>query len=485
MNFTGLLRVLFRWKYLGLFALALLLALTCEAGLVWPLKYESQVMLERKPNQVNMQENRQESFDLNRLTSESQRSVALLKCRYMMEHWLDALGITSQTPADREKELKRLYRSLTVQPVSYTDLFVVKVRASSPEEATRRAGILVNLYAKWDSDQIRQQTQEFTDLLRQRVNQMNEELSDAWARLKIQKGTQALSLSGTSSSRQLEQDITARGKLFDTLTTELEESERQLHNDKTARARVLTPPSVPGEPVLSRKEILILGTSASLLAALALILLLEWQDPTIRRSQDIVREVPSADSIMAIPALKKGQVAEDSSMYLGPLSDAIAKLVQSKGSAVVQIASPGDGDGKTTLSTTLARMLSSNFKVCLVHRDRSAGQAPGAGVVIKESGDYKLSTMNLNMSEPFAKHITALKQDYNVVLVDTDSVVGSSPGSNLLPEAEMACVLVSAGRTSRYFFRAFRNELQRLPNQQLVFILNRYEDPLPRWLQPH
>jgi len=480
MNLTGLLRVLFRWKRAGGAAFGILLAASVLTALFKPLKYESQVILEHKPIRITPQIDKQQDneFDVYRLTSESQSSVALMKSRYMMERWLGAVGLRPANARDKEQALKRLYHSLTVEPISYTDLFIVKVRARSPEEAARRAGLLSAAFAQWDEEQNRQEAQNLTTLLQSRAEQVNRQLGDQWARLKRQKGSQLLSLSGISGAKQLELSIDSQSKLYDILTVELEEAERLLHSDLSPRVRVVAPPSIPGEPVLSRAQLFLLGGSASVLAALALIFLLEWLDPSIRRSQDIIREIPSG-SVLAIPPLESSRFIRESTVYLGPLSEAIAEMVQARGSAVVQFASPSEGDGKTAISTSLAQMLSSNFKICLIRR--VGAKAPASHSPTVTSGDYKV--LDVDRAEPLARHLEALKQNYNLVLIDTDNGLPSLPGSGLVPEAEMACVLVSAGRTSRHAFGAFRQQLQRLPDQRLVFILNRYEDPLPRWLQ--
>jgi hypothetical protein len=480
LNWIGLARVLFRWKRTGLAIFYTCLALTVLAAIFRSPRYESQVVLERKPTRVTpvIAKSEDERFDVYRLTSESQWSVALLKSRFIMERWLAAVGLPAENPQQKEDALRRLAHSLTVQPISYTDLFMVKVRALTPEEANRRAGLLVDVFAKWDLEQNRTRAQELVGLLQSRIKQVNQDLSDEWAKLKALKATQTLSLSGSSAARQLELDINSKGKLYDMLTTELEEADRQLNSDQLPRSRPLSAPSFPGSPLLSRFQLFVLGLCMSLLAALAAMFLQEWQDPSIRRSQDIVREVPRG-SVVTVPALPEGRFALESASYLAPVSDAVSKLVRDRGSAVVQFASPGDGDGKSTFSASLARQLAAHHKVCLVHRSRTPVADRDR---IKSSGDY--GVVDIDMSEPLADRLQQLKSQYDLVLIDTDSAPDMPPGSNLAPEAQMACVLVSAGRTTRQFFHAFRSQLQRrVPEQQLVFILNRYEDPLPPWFQ--
>jgi hypothetical protein len=232
--------------------------------------------------------------------------------------------------------------------------------------------------------------------------------------------------------------------------------------------------------VLTRGQRLLLAFSSSLLGALALVFLVEWEDPKIRRSQDLAR-VMTPDSIISIPSLPQDQWTLQSPVYLSPLSEAITQQIQSKGSALVQFVSPTDGDGKTAISSAVAQILSQDRKVCLIHQVRTAAGMRTSQVIA--SGDYYV--MDVSMSEPLAQRLPSMAKDYGLILIDTDSVAGLAPSSTLIPNAEIVCVLVSAGHTSRHYFRSFKNEIQRFPDQRLVFILNRNEDPLPRWLQPH
>ncbi len=507
LSVTGLLRILFRWKNSGLLAFTALFVLTVMAALAQPLVYESQVILERKPAKVTPQlaKDQDDQFDVYRLTSESQRSVALLKSRYLMEKWLDTLGIKAKDSPARERELAKLSHSLVVQPVSYTDLFVLKVRAASPAEANRRAGVIATLFADWDMQQNRTDAKGLIEVLNSRVAQVNEELREMSNRLKSQKSTQALSLSGSSAARQLDVNLSAQGKLYELLTTELDQAERMLHNDQLPRTRVLTPPSTPDKPLMSRLVRLFLGLCGSLLFGLGFIFLLEWQDPTVRRIQDVAREIP-AYPIITIPYFSNGHASEPYSPHLAGLSKTVGDYIRSKGSTLIQFISPSEGDGKTKISASLIQILGRDFKVCLLHQTASAALlTPGLPILpLADAPATRLTNANaskaiaspapstepiraldISPNESLSKYLAALKTAYQLIVIDTDSVPSGAPGANLVEEADLVCVLLSAGRTSRYFFRILSQQLQRYPRQKVVFLLNHYEDPLPLWLLPH
>jgi uncharacterized protein involved in exopolysaccharide biosynthesis len=483
MNLTGLLRIAFRWKKAGLLAFFSLLGLGLALAWGMPLLYESEAILERKPIKITPVVSKQddEEFDVYRLTSESQRNVALLKSHYIMEQWLDAIGLKPDSPRQKEHDIAKLVHSLTVQPVSYTDLLTVKVRAFSPEEARQRAGLLIDRFTQWDLEQNRQQTLQQTQLLQKRLEDVNHVLSTEWARLKSQKADLSLSLSGSSAAKQLEVALNAEGKLYDLLTTELEEAERQLESGQMERTRIIAMPSLPGKPVLSRGLRSVLAFFLSLFGALGFIFFLEWQDPTIRRTQDIVREVPSYP-VLAIPILQDDREAQ-SAPYLGLLADAIGEHVRSKESTVVQFVSASDNEDKTFLCRSLAMLLAGDFHLCLVHQATLLRAQEKSPVPLPPVGGKDIHAIRVSVAEPLSKHLAALKKLFNLFLLNTDSVQDIAPGSNLVQEADLICILVTAGQTSRYYLRALRSHLARFPQDNLLFILDRYTDPLPRWLQ--
>lgn len=482
MNLTGLLRIAFRWKRAALVTFSLILAIGLLIAWRTPLSYQSQSILERKPPKITPVLSKQddETFDVYRLTSESQRSVTLFKSRAMMEAWLDAIGIKPRTPLERERELAKLEHSLTVQPVSYTDLFIIKVRATSPEEAQRRVTLLVNTFTQWDLEHNRQEVIELNHLLQDRMQTLNRTLGNSWTRLKSQKAAQALSLSGSSAADQMQVQLTAEGKLYDMLTTELEETERQLQSDELSRTRRLAEPSLPGKPVFSHALRTVLALCLAILGAFACMFFLEWQDPMIRRMQDIAREIPSYP-VLAIPPLQRS-TDDHSGGYLGPLADAVAEHVRAKKSMVIQFISPSDGEDKTAVCHNLARVLENDFNICLIHQAPSFAVAKEPAVVPQERGQG-IHALEVNTAEPLTKHLAPLKNLFNLFLLNTDNLKDMAPGSNLAQEADLICILMTAGQTSRYFLRALRHHLQRFPHQHMVFILNRYVDPLPPWLR--
>ncbi len=458
MTVTGLLRILFRWKRAALWTSGLLALAGLVAAVARPLAYEAQAILERKPAKLSplMNSKEGEEFDVYRLTSESQRSVALLKSRYMLGRWYDAIGLPAHTPLERERGMNRLFDTLTVQPISYTDLFVVKARAFSPEEARRRTALLIDLFSQWDLAQDRQEAQQLVGLLQDRMRQVLAGLAQDRQRLQTQKAGLSLSLMGSASARQLEADISAKNALYDQLTSELEGAERQLRNDALPRTRVLAPPVPPGKPVFSRSALALIALCASLLAGLAMAALLEWQDPTIRRAQDIVRETPPGRVLTLPDPLGQDESAEPPSPRWSTLVDTVAGLAGAKKPVVIQFAGLMENDGHSAVAASFLRALRPHFRACLISQ-------PAA--------------------EPLQKQIRALSETHEVIVVDQAAGPEDPPGSRLAGEADLACLVLAAGRTTRQALRAARQTLERLRGQGLVFILNDFHDPLPPWLR--
>jgi hypothetical protein len=204
----------------------------------------------------------------------------------------------------------------------------------------------------------------------------------------------------------------------------------------------------------------------------------------VRRTQEVAREA-LAHPVISIPFLNTGSLNGRNADYLEPLLQSTSALVASKGSAVVQFVSPSSGDGKTTVSTALAQGLGANFRVCLLQRALPGIKGSSAAAASTTITQYypNVTRAALQPYDPLEKRLHLLRQKYDVVLLDQDTVPESPPGSGVLSGADITCFVVTAGKTSRYAIRALRGTLQRLHDQRILFILNRFEDPLPPWLR--
>jgi len=478
-NLTALLRIVFRWRREGLFALAVIGALSLLFAVFKPLQYEAQVILERKPSRFSLQPQVVQSgeFDVGRLTSETQRSLALLKSRFLLERWLDALGLAPVKPTKKEKALERLYRSLTIQPINYTDLFILKIKAVKPEEAQRRAKVLVDLFIDWDAQQNRIQSEELSRLLRARLLEVRTHLTQRWAEARRHKSRQSLSLSGSEIEKGLDAEITAQERLYGQITVELEEAERELSDDTLRRIHMLTPPTVSAKPIYSRRLWLLVACVASLLAALGFIFLLEWRNPGIYRAGDVYR-VLDAYPVLVIPrCAPTARMTAELKTYLMALLDAMDKQLATQGSVTVQITSSHAGDGKTTFASALAAGLAASQKALIVHRTL----ASDAQALDIRPDEQAIAHARVGLSTALDRPLEPLKKIYAAILIDTDAVPASLPGSDFLHAADILCVVLRAGVASLDQLKMLKQQLKTLPPKPLF--VNHAVDPLPPWLR--
>jgi len=248
LTLTAMTRILLRRRRAALVSLACLLPGTLVVAALWPLRYEAQLVVERRVSKVSPEPHMQE-FDMTRLTSDTQRNVTLLKSRFMMDRWLTADGQGDLKDMARERALKKLRRALSVQPVNFTDLTVLKVRAASPERAEQLASELGQVYADWDTDQDRLQATEMIRLLDSRITQVKEELIALRQQLKKYKTTGLVSLVGSDAVAGTETELIAKEKLYDSLTAELDQAQREIQPESLRRVRLVNPPIASRKPV--------------------------------------------------------------------------------------------------------------------------------------------------------------------------------------------------------------------------------------------
>jgi hypothetical protein len=293
------------------------------------------------------------------------------------------------------------------------------------------------------------------------------ELADARQELKELKRRQALSLSGSQAERQVETDIAAKEGLYDTLTQELEEADRRVDSERLKRTRIVAPPVAPEKPVRSRKLLIGSALTAALLLAALLVLFLEWQDPALHRLAEVARALPEWPILVIPEAAANQEVGELVRRSLVPVKEALLQILEKRGSAVVQIAGPAAGGGKTIVLEALASDLSPRWRSEIVSQNSTAaaGLRPEAGRSLE-------------------KQVAEWRQNAPLLFVALDSGFSGLPGAAWLAGADMTLVLLAAGRDSQSSLAFARNTLKAAPPEQKIFLLlNRFQDPLPAWFR--
>lgn len=457
MTTTGLLRIAFRWKWPGLTAFGAILIGGLILAATWPLKYDAQITIEREPAKISFRP-LDSQFDVTRFTSENQRTIALLRSRYLTQQWLDAIGIRPSSAKATERALKKLSKSLIVKPVNFTDLYLIKVQADTPSEAKRRAELLVSLFEKWDATEVQESAQRLINLLQRRLDTVGEQLAADRMRMKREKLDAMLNLSGSVVQAGIETRLKAKQELYNELTDELEKVERQIDPASVGRVRIAIPVTAAETPLRSRGLLIVIAFAGSLFAGLSTVLLLEWQSRKIFRLGDLYRHIGSRP-VITIPDVSRLNGHEiNLTVVLGPLLEAIGRIRQAKGSAVVQIISPDSGDGKSSLCEWLQHCMQDlKWRPCILQ-----------GNVYSNGGSGGLED-----------HLNEARAAHDVVLVELPLPVDNVAGTNLTQAADITCVVVRAAKTTSDVLPLVAEQLKRFPQQIAFFVLNQFRDPLP------
>jgi hypothetical protein len=395
----------------------------------------------------------------------------------MRERWLEAIGITYRNASEREVLLKRLYRSLAVQPINYTDLFVLRVRANIPQEANREATLLANLFIQWDKEQVQRRTERLARILESRLAEIRRSLDQTRRRLRNYDRAASLSLSGSAEEKGLETDAHAGTGLYNELITEQDAIRRQLNSESLQRSDLLAPESMPGTPVYSRLQLLAVALTGALFVTFGVVMLIESQDEKIYRVGDLCRVISPA-RVIRVPNLDLRSMPDAVAVYLDPIVEAIEDLTKTKSTIVVQVVSPGDGHGKTTVSKALAKKLEGDYKTCILPRFR--GQA-SPETEVNRNGDA-FSKCSSNVSTLVRNSLVPLETNYQICIVDRESSPGAVMGTFLSPVADISCIVLASGLASFHSLEAYEPRLREPSEQKIYFVLNRYSEVLPSWI---
>ncbi len=483
MSLTGLLRIFFRWKQIGtrVFLGSLLVGMV----LAWiiPLRYEARITVERKPAKMTNTVISQE-FDVTRLTSENQRILALLKSRFLMLQWLDALGEGVAAPQQLDKKCAQLAHSLTVKPVNFTDLYVLKVEAKTFAEAQRRADALVSVFDRWDSTQVQQESQSLILLLKKRLTTIRTELQQERAQIREQKLSRTLNLSGSVSETTLEADLSAKQRLYDKMLEELEHAEREMDPNYLHRVRVAIPATPSHKPVRSRGIYILTALLTSGFLAMATCFLMEWHTARIHRAGDIY-QIAGSHPVMTFPKASNGlssSVPWPSLFY--PLVEAMEHVIRAQGSVVVQVVCPHPGDAQAVFCRRFSQSTAQqNWPACMLSID-----SPDKSMADEEPIAYfreapKPASHRLLQVSALSDTLTTLKLSHRAIFLDILLPPHEVPGNNLSETADLFCVIVESTKTTQDQVRLLVRQLERFPRKPFLFLLNQWNDPLPTHLR--
>ena len=283
-------------------------------------------------------------------------------------------------------------------------------------------------------------------------------------------------------------------------------------------------PGGPFKPNLGRN--LSIAIALGLLAGVALALILEFFDSTIRRTEDI-EALTGRPVLGLVPMVKAKQMrADNPAMHLpdravghysakhpkSSVSEAFRSLRTSLMFSTpegmpktILVTSPGPGDGKTTTAINLATVMAQNgSRVLLIdgdlrkprlHRDFGKPQSPGLtnriagtqtegnetasivttdveGLFVMPSGNQAPNPAELLSSERMTKIIAMNARAFDHVIIDTAPILGLADSMVLSRLVDGVIVVASAGKTAKDSIKTSMRRLMQVRAPLLGVVLN-------------
>ncbi len=323
---------------------------------------------------------------------------------------------------------------------------------AAPEDSGARRADLLEIY-------LSSLTQELAVL---------EEKEAEYARLAQQEGEAAKAVSADENrNRAIRDDIERTKSLYEVLLEKLQAIDLVKDGDYLA-VEMVAAPGVGWQVAPVMSENLAFGGVLGLLAGIALAFLMELSDKSFRGPEQIMKQM-GLPVIGHVPTIRSQKTnvnsALDASLVAhhrprSRLTEAYRAIrvpllfaAKQDGLKVLQVTSPDPGDGKSTLTANLAIVMANSGKKCLlidadfrrprVHKLFGVGNELGLANVIEEQaeltdviqtcevdnldliscGDRPTNPAELLLSPKFEEALSALREKYDFVLVDTPPVL--------------------------------------------------------------
>lgn len=279
----------------------------------------------------------------------------------------------------------------------------------------------------------------------------------------------------------LQREVDSNRQLYDNFINRAKETEATANLQSTA-GRLIDPAVQPSSPMKPKKLQVIVGAMLlGLLASVALVLLRDYLDNTLRSEQDVERRL-HVGVLGTVPLLDQKDGGDNpSAVFLGNPDSIFAESIRGIRTSVllsaidephkvVMVTSTVPGEGKTTIAISLAFALGQIKKVLIIDADmrrpmvgKNLGEvsSTGAGLVDFLAGEAELKQCIRNTSSPnvfmlpagkrlasplelisshkFGDTLEQLKQQFDVVVIDcpplkpvSDSLVISRHANALL-----------------------------------------------------
>lgn len=334
------------------------------------------------------------------------------------------------------------------------------------------------------------------------------ELAVASAREAALAGSLASARGATGASgmaevrlRELERQADAAKTLYENFLNRFKETREQV-GIQTPDARIVADANVPLSPSYPNKTNAVMAAFlVSILAGLALVFLLERLENTIR-NPDALEKLTGAPLLSLVPSEKVADAAPEDVVLDNPLSQAAESLRTLRNALslvdvdrpprVVMITSSLPGEGKTFLSSTLARSALDGYgRVLLIDADlrrprvhkvfdlvNEAGLAevvsgsarledvvqrdPRSRVEILTAGRRNPSPMDLLRSQHMADFVRRMRETYDMVIIDTPPFAPLADAQIVAKLVDRIVLAVRWGQTPVPVLRNVMNLMARL-----------------------
>ena len=312
--------------------------------------------------------------------------------------------------------------------------------------------------------------------------------------------------------RELEREATSNRLIFDTFLETYKKSDEQ-EKLQEAEARVISYATVPRQASYPNKPLFLsLTAAASFFIGIALALLIEKLDNAFRTSSQLeeigypcfgvipeaqkVKKMPIGDYVMTKPASNIAEAVRTLRMVLNLRSKTFEDRPK-----VITITSSLPGEGKTTLSSWMARVTAkSGERVIVIDCDlrrpnlhNAFGEKPENTLVeyligkatLKQaihkdpqSGAHVLfarsvpnNALDLIGTEKMHKLVESLKQEYDLVILDSPACLAVSDARILAAQSDQTLFAVSWNDTPREVVNAGVKQFADFGYDNLSFVL--------------
>ncbi len=375
-----------------------------------------------------------------------------------------------------------IIESLTVDPVRGTNVLSLSFRTPHPQPGTTLVEQLIEKYAHFNHGETMRLAGRLGD-----TEKIQELLWQAQSRAK--------ELAETAGAKHPElRGIEEQISLLRTLLSDREQSDRTLAESQAReRIRAIDGPVCDSRPIWPRPSLLFAVCGViGLASGLGLVCLLERIDSKLR-STDEIRGRLRLPIVGRIPEVRVPWTARSRTLFASRVvhetpgsseSESFRSLrtqVECSGPAdarrVIQIVSPRQGDGKTTVAANLALSFAQlGRRVIVVDADLRCGKlhqilkvpaahgltsvladgmplaeaierSPLAELDVLAAGPAVTNPVELLAQPEFSHMLSALREQYDVVLIDTPAILDVTEGSIVATAADCVLLTLKVGQS--------------------------------------